>query len=184
MAMPTTTRRYTVEEVLAFPPDGNRYELVRGELLVTPAPTQRHQIVLEELFFRLREYLRPYARVARAFFSPADIIWSPEEYVQPDIFVVPASEVTGDWRDCQTLWLAVEVSSPRSARHDRVTKRQLYQKKGVATYWVVDVDARIVELWHPADQRPEIVSDLLRWRVLPDAPDLEIRLEEIFQDLP
>ncbi|MBI4500556.1 MAG: Uma2 family endonuclease [Gemmatimonadetes bacterium] len=182
--MPTTTRRYTVEEVLAFPADGNRYELVHGELLVTPAPTQKHQIVLKEIFFRLRQYLRPCATVARAFFSPADIIWSAEEYVQPDIFVVPAAEVTGDWRDCQTLWLAVEVLSPSSARHDRVTKRNLHQEKGVATYWVIDADARIVEVWRPDDQRPEIVSDLLRWRVTAEALDLEIRLEEIFRTLP
>ena len=73
MVMPTTTGRYTVEEVLAFPPDGNRYELVGGELLVTPAPSQRHQIVLDEVYFRLREYLGGCRTLARSFFSPADI---------------------------------------------------------------------------------------------------------------
>ena len=184
MVMPATTGRYTAEEVLAFPPDGNRYELVDGELLLTPAPTQRHQIVLEELLVRLREYLRRYSTVARAFFSPADIIWSRDEYVQPDIFVVPAAQVTGDWRDCRTLWLAAEVLSPSSARYDRVTKRSLYQRKGVATYWTVDTDAQLVEVWHPGDDRPEIVTDVLRWRVVPDATELEIRLEEVFSALP
>jgi Uma2 family endonuclease len=138
MGMPGTARRYTVDEVLAFPDDGNRYELVDGELLVTPSPAQPHQIVLGELYAQLRAYVKRRAHVARAFFAPADIIWGPEEHVQPDLFVVPATEVTDDWRDCRTLLLAVEVVSPSSARADRLTKRRLYQRRGVASYWVVD----------------------------------------------
>ena len=75
MVMPTTARRYTVEEVLAFPSDGNRYELVHGELLVTPAPGAIHQILVGELFRRLSEYLDSYTSVARVLLSPADITW-------------------------------------------------------------------------------------------------------------
>jgi Uma2 family endonuclease len=118
------------------------------------------------------------------FFSPADIVWSAEDYVQPDLFVVPADEVTGDWRDCQRLLLAVEVVSPSSARADRVKKRLLYQQRGVATYWVVDADACVVEVWRPNDTRPEIVTDALRWRVTSNAPELVIELEELFAKLP
>ena len=184
MGMPDTARHYTVDEVLAFPDDGNRYELVGGELLVTPSPAQRHQIVLDELYAQLRAYVKPHAHIARAFFAPADIIWGPDEYVQPDLFVVPANEVTGDWRDCRTLLLAVEVVSPSSARADRVTKRRLYQRRGVATYWVVDPDARLVEVWHPGDDRPEVVSDALRWRVAPDAEELVIGAQDLFSGLP
>jgi len=184
LVVPDSTRRYTVDDVLAFPEDGNRYELVRGELLVTPSPSQPHQIVLGELYLRLRHHLDPRPDVAVVFFSPADIIWSSEDYVQPDVFVVPADEVTGDWRDCRHLLLAVEVVSPSSARADRVKKRLLYQQRGVGTYWVVDPDARVVEVWHPDDTRPEIVTDVVRWRVTPDAPELVIELEELFAKLP
>jgi Uma2 family endonuclease len=59
MAMPHAARHYTVAEVLAFPPDGNRYEVVGGELLVTPAPRFRHQQTAARLFDALRAYLRP-----------------------------------------------------------------------------------------------------------------------------
>ncbi len=180
MGMPDTARRYTVDEVLAFPRDGNRYELVHGELLVTPAPSQPHQIVLGELFYRLRTYLEDSRDIARLFISPADIIWDPQEYVQPDLFVVPAREVTGNWRDCQTLLLAVEIVSPSSARYDRIVKRQLYQEHGVSTYWIVDPDAQVVEVWRPEDERPEIVTDVLRWRVGAEAEELEIDLGEFF----
>lgn len=183
MAMPDTARRYTVDEVLAFPDDGNRYELVHGELFVTPSPSQPHQGALSELHYLLRRYLAPLRDQARVYFAPADIIWSDADYVQPDLFVVPTAEVTGDWRDCQTLLLAVEVVSPSSARADRVKKRQLYQERGVATYWVVDVNARLVEVWLPGDERPEIVTDTLRWRVVPDAPDLSIDLPSLFAQI-
>jgi Uma2 family endonuclease len=184
MGMPNTAPRYTAEEVLAFPEDGNRYELVGGELLVSPAPSEPHQIVLGEFFVGLHGYLSPYRQVARVFFSPADIIWGPNDYVQPDLFVVPADEVTGDWRDCQHLLLAIEVVSPGSARADRWKKRRLYQTRGVATYWVVDVDAQLVEVWHPDDERPEIVTDALPWRVAPDAPEWVVELPGLFATVP
>ena len=91
MAMPDTARRYTVDEVLAFPSDGTRYELVQGELLVTPAPSQTHQRVLARLHLAIGPYVAAYGGVAVVFFSPADVIWGPEDYVQPDLFVVPSN---------------------------------------------------------------------------------------------
>ena len=162
MGMPQAARRYTVEEVLAFPNDGNRYELVHGELLVTLAPRSRHQLVAGELYYRLRRYLDEHGRDVRVVFSPADIRWPDEVLVQPDVFVVPVQElVAEDWSSVRTLLLAVEVVSPSSARYDRVVKRRAYLEHGVATYWIVDPDARVVQVWHPDDERPEIVTDLL-----------------------
>ena len=184
MVMPNAARRYTANDVLAFPPDRNRYEVVHGELLVTPSPSQPHQIVLRDLCELLLEYLHPFEQDAQLFFAPADIIWSEEDYVQPDLFVVPAQEVTGNWRDCRTVLLAVEVLSPSSARADRVTKRRLYQERGVGTYWVVDLVAGVVELWKPEDERPVVVTDTLRWRLKPEASELSIDLSELFRGLP
>jgi Uma2 family endonuclease len=184
MAMPDTARRYTVDDVLAFPDDGNRYELVRGELLVTPAPNQTHQRVLARLHLAIGPYLAGYEGGAVAFLSPADVIWGPEDYVQPDLFVVPSNEVTGDWRDCRTLLLAVEVVSPSSARADRTSKRRLYQRQGVATYWIVDPDAELVEVWHPDDDRPAIVTDTLRWRLAPEVSEFTLDVGRLFADFP
>ena len=154
MAMPAAAaRRYTVEEVLAFPEDGNRYELIRGELLVSPAPALRHS-------------------------------WGDDTLVQPDLFVAPPAELRRAWREVKTLLLAVEVLSPRSSRADRVLKRDAYREHGVGTYWIVDHRAGVVEVWRPGDERPEIVSTQLRWRIADAAPELAIDLERLFEGLP
>lgn len=185
MGMPDTARRYTVEEVLAFPSDGNRYELVHGELLVSPAPRLRHQLIVTRVLWLLLRYLEPHRDLAQALVSPADITWGTRDNLaQPDVFVVPVAETSEEWSSIRTLLLAIEVLSSSTARYDRITKRRLYQEHGVHTYWVVDPDARLVEVWRPGDERPEIVTDRLTWRVAPDAPELVIELGEVFGSEP
>jgi Uma2 family endonuclease len=183
MGMPDTARRYTVDEVLAFPADGNRYELVDGELLVTPAPGMPHQLVVGRLQVALAIYLKDRTD-AVVLASPADISWDREKLVQPDLFVFPVAEMSKSWKTVRTLLLAAEVVSPSSARGDRLVKRRLYQRQRVATYWVVDPDARLVEVWRPDDDRPAIITDVLRWRVAPDASDFEVELSTLFSGLP
>jgi Uma2 family endonuclease len=179
MGMPETARRYTAQMVRDLPDDGKRYEVVHGELLVTPSPRYPHQLVLGRLFAWVRAYLEGLGRADTVIFSPADISWDDETLVQPDLFVFPPDESSNDWRTIRTLLLAVEVLSPSSARADRVIKRRLYQEQRVETYWVVDIEARVVEVWHPGDERPEIVTGVLRWRV-PGGPELEVELAALF----
>ena len=88
MGMPAVAGDWTAEKVRALPQDGNRYEVVDGELLVTPAPAYRHQAVAFELLLRLNEYLRPTGNAA-VLFSPADIEFDARTLVQPDLFVYP-----------------------------------------------------------------------------------------------
>ena len=181
MGMPDLARRYTVDEVLAFPEDGNRYELVDGELLVTPAPRVRHQVVLGRLHLAVGRFLQDHP-VGDVFFAPADLFWRDTDYVQPDLFVVPVGQVTNDWRDIRSLLLAVEVVSPSSSRADRIMKRRLYQRMEVPAYWIVDPDARLVEVWRPGDTRPEIATETVIWQVAVAAAELRVALEEIFKD--
>jgi Uma2 family endonuclease len=98
--------------------------------------------------------------------------------------VVSTAEVTGDWRGVKHLCLVIEVVSRSSARGDRLVKRRAYQEAGVDTYWVVDPDRRVVEVWHPGDELPELVTGLLTWRLALDAPELKINLPELFTSLP
>lgn len=158
-------RHWTAAELRAIPDDRNRYEIVDGELLVTPAPAPRHQRLLRELFLDLQRYLVANP-VGELFFSPADIELSDDTVVQPDLFVIPLSdgESPEEWSEVGRLLLAVEVLSPSTARWDRTLKRRLYQRAGVPEYWIVDGDARLVERWRPDDERPEISAEVLEWR--------------------
>lgn len=186
MAMPVIpeSRRYTVQEVLEFPNDGNRYEVVQGELLVSPSPRNRHQVLLARLFSRLQEYLRSVGLRDAVLFSPADITWGEhprvaEDLVQPDLFVPDPEQNGREWIDISRLELAGEALSPSSLRADRVVKRKTYQRHGVRTYWVIDDDAKLVEVWHPEDERPEIVTETLTWRIQADSRELRIELKDL-----
>jgi len=172
---------YTADLVRALPDDGRRYEVVRGELLVTPAPRAWHQEIVARLFEEVRGYLRRES-VGHALLSPADISWSDDTLVQPDVFVVPLAEArTLDWRQMKTLLLAVEVLSPSTARADRFTKRRLYQEVGVPSYWIVDPDRRCVEVWTPEAAFPAVEWEVVTWRPAGADEALTIRLEELFR---
>ncbi|HXT16453.1 MAG TPA: Uma2 family endonuclease [Gemmatimonadaceae bacterium] len=91
-----------------------------------------------------------------------------KRWLQPDLLVVPNGELRKPSDYIRHLRLAVEVLSPSSARYDRVKKRPVYQRNRVADYWIVDGWSRTFELWHPDDERPEVVSETLMWR--PEGP--------------
>ena len=186
MAMPSTpvTRRYTVEEVYRLPADGNRYEVVDGELLVTPSPRTRHQAVIARLFAALHGYLEPLGLADTLFMGPADYFSGTDVYVQPDVLVCLPEEISADWRTVRHLRLVAEVISPASARGDRLVKRPAYQRAGVETYWVVDADRLAVEVWHPGDELPDIATRELTWRVTPEAPELRLDLSRLLSRLP
>lgn len=183
MGMPALdlTRRWTREEVLALPDDGNRYELVDGELLVSPGPRPLHELAVEELRFRLAQYVRVHD-LGTLFASRADLDLASGQLVQPDIFVTARRGIR-EWEEVGIPLLVVEVLSPRTARFDRVTKRGRYQRSGVPTYWIVDLDARLVERWTPESDRPEVLVDGISWQPIPGAPPLEIDLPAFFAEI-
>ena len=185
MVMAIHTGPWTVDMVRALPDDGNRYELVDGVLLVTPAPRPVHQLVIALLDRKLNAYLSTAAPELGVHLSESEITWGEEKtYLQPDIYVAPFAEFLGEWTAVRSLILTVEVLSPSSVEHDRETKRPVYQRHNVGTYWIVDIPARLVEVWRPGDAVPEVVRDTLRWKVRPDAPLLEIPLAEVFAGIP
>ena len=88
---------YTVDMVRALPEDGNRYEVVHGELLVTPAPRPWHEVILGRLHSTLATYLRDHS-VGHVFAGRSDISWGQDILVEPDLFVVPLEQArTLEW---------------------------------------------------------------------------------------
>ena len=169
MGMPARAqRRWTAQAVRQLiadaPLSSPRYELVDGELLVTPSPAPRHQEAVRLLLIALSEYCERH-QVGHALHSPADIELEAEDVRQPDVFVLPLAEwrrVLRDGFPARALILAAEVLSPSSARFDRVVKRPKYQRLA-SEYWIVDLDARLIERWRPGDARPEVLAERLEW---------------------
>jgi Uma2 family endonuclease len=186
MAMSAVSpRRWTRAEVERLvderPGYTPRYELIDGELLVTPAPNGRHQRII----LRLAQLLLPYVTehtIGEIFLGPAELPLVTGERYEPDLFVVPLAKgrrpamplaATKPVLICETL-------SPGSSRHDRITKRRAFQRNGVPDYWIVDGDAEVFEVWHPADERPEIADERLIWSPVGAIVPFELDVREFF----
>ncbi len=175
------TKEWTYEMLEALPDDGNRYEIIDGELLVTPAPAWSHQSVLWNLCVLFDAYLRQYP-FWHGLFAPADVVFDARNVVEPDLFIVPLIEgkAPRSLEEAGMLLLAIEVLSPSSHRADRTKKRILYQRFDVPEYWIVDSVGRLIERWRPGDERPEILTGLIEWLPSPAYSPLRIDLDEFF----
>jgi Uma2 family endonuclease len=137
MGMPAHEIQWTAEMARALPDDGNRYEVLDGELFVTPAPSLRHQAVLANLFAALHRYVADHG-LGWVWWSPADLQFSPRLLLQPDLFVVPdrGQGAPRAWDEVKELLLVVEALSPTTARADRrnapSTSRKAYQSSGLS----------------------------------------------------
>jgi Uma2 family endonuclease len=180
MGMPQTAEVWTAERIRALPDDRHRHEVVDGEHLVTPAPRVVHERAAGLLWDALRRYVRTHA-LGECFGSLSDLELDPRTLVQPDVFVTPRRRAKA-WSEMLPLWLAVEVLSASTARADRLVKRPRYQRAGIE-FWIVDLDARLVERWRPGDERPEVLAERLEWQ--PDAtlPPLALDLVALFREV-
>jgi Uma2 family endonuclease len=174
-------KHWTAADLREIPDDRNRYEIIDGELFVTPAPSWRHQDISMNLLLVINEYVTVH-RIGKLVMAPADVGLSDDTVVEPDLFVVPLVDGRRprSWDDVGRLLLVIEILSPSTARADRTIKRRRYQREGVPEYWLVDGDARVVERWRPADMRPEIVTDDLKWKPNSEIAALIIDLPVLF----
>lgn len=124
----------TREDLDRMPDDGNRYELIEGEIVVSPSPRSRHQVVLARLF-RLLDDARPPGLMV--LFAPLDVQLEEHSVVEPDLIVFDETALRERGLDSPPL-LAVEILSPRTRSLDLVRKKRLYERTGVASYWVID----------------------------------------------
>jgi len=178
----SATRIWTREEVLDLPDDGKKYELVDGELLVTPSPRGRHQRGVLELYKLVEPYVATQG-IGGVMALPSDLDLQSGQLVQPDLFVgalVDGREPV-EWEEFGVPILVVEVLSPSTAQDDRVRKRRLYQRVEVPVYWIMDLDARVVEVWTSDANRPGIEDERLNWQPDPAVPVLTIDLPAYFR---
>jgi Uma2 family endonuclease len=181
MGMPAQKTEWTAEMARALPDDGLRYEVLDGELFVTPAPGWAHQAVLARLFALIHTYVEKHS-LGWTRWSPADIEFSPRRLVQPDLFVVPdtGGGEPESWKQVTTLLLVVEATSPSTARADRTKKLKIYRDERIPEYWILDVHGHVVERWRPDEERPEILATTLAWQPDPKVEPLTIDVPDLF----
>ena len=174
-------RVWTRDEVLALPDDGNRYELVDGELLVSPGPRPLHQFAVHRLSVLLDPYVAGHG-FGTLTAGPADLDLRAGQVVQPDVFVLARVEGrrVRKWEEAGIPLLVVEVLSPSNPEFDRVKKRRRYMKARVPTYWIVDLDARLVEVWTPEVDRPVFATSSLTWAPTPAIAPFVLDLPAFF----
>lgn len=153
--MTTLSTTLTYQDYLLLPEDGKRYEIIEGDLSMTPAPLTRHQTMVGRIHYQLMAYLETHT-IGDVFIAPCDVLLSDTDVVQPDLLVVLHSG-----RACITENniqgppdLVVEILSPSTATRDRELKRKRYEHFGVREYWLVD----------PADNTLEILNLTTRQR--------------------
>jgi Uma2 family endonuclease len=181
MPPPVPAGQWTVDMLSSIPDDGNRYEIIDGELFVSPAPSYAHQRIVVRLTALFFEYLRDSSTV-EVIAAPADVRSGEKTSLQPDLFLIPfvdGEPVAGPAR-LRDVLLAIEVLSPSTAGFDRYKKRRAYLRQGVAEYWILDPEARFVERWLPDDRQPEIVRDGIAWTARGTDRPLEINLGLLF----
>ncbi|MGQ0650199.1 MAG: Uma2 family endonuclease [Gemmatimonadaceae bacterium] len=179
------THQWTREEVLALPDDGNRYELVDGELLVSPSPRGVHQQAVLRLYDRVAPYVRRH-RIGSIMLAPADLDLRSGQLVQPDLYVVPLGpdgREPLEWSEYDVPLLIAEVTSPATARYDRIVKRFRFQRSRVGEYWIVDPDARTFERWTPDEDRPEVLHEVVTWQAREGIEPLVIDVIDYFREV-
>jgi Uma2 family endonuclease len=176
---------WTYSEYARLPDDGNRYEVVDGEVLVTPAPTPHHQKVIMRLAVRLLEYVE--GRGAGWVLQDVDLLFVTGQFLRPDLLVVPAEGRPGitDRGVEVPPALVVEVLSPSSRTIDRVKKPRRYLEFGVPAYWVVDPFDGVVWIWEAGGdpESPRRESGTVRWSFPERAEPLHIEVPELVAPL-
>lgn len=185
MVMPAMVGAWTVDMLDALPEDGQRYEIIDGELFVTPGPAELHQDVVGALFRRLSDYLDA-SGTGKAMISPADVRTgdSARNRVQPDVFVVrlESGKRPPYPYELHDLLLAVEVVSPNNPILDYQVKRDLYLREGVGEYWVVNPEAMNVSRWQGRDDPGEVLSRTLTWHPIGMPSPFVLDLAQFFVD--
>jgi Uma2 family endonuclease len=182
MIRPKPWIKFTVKDYMSIP-EGKRYQLLDGEMILAPSPNINHQRILSRHWRALEDFVAA-NWVGEAFLAPCDVILSDHDVAQPDILFVSnaRSEIVTEPNIQGAPDLVVEILSPGTATYDREYKQALYSLHGVREYWLVDPDAETVQvlaegrqglLLHATHRRDESLTS-------PLLPGLAIDLDPVF----
>jgi len=175
-------RKLDYDDYVRLPDDGKRYEILDGELYVTPAPSPNHQRVSKRLQRKLEDYFEARG-LGEVFDAPIDMILGRHDIAQPDILVVADPGQVSDRGIEGAPLLAVEVLSPSTRRQDRTVKARRYAALGIPHYWIVDPEARSIACHTLAGEAYRLAITVEGGAVLVPAewPELSIALADLWR---
>jgi Uma2 family endonuclease len=181
-----TAKKYTSADLLLMPDDGNRYEIIEGELYVSKLPSAEHQFVCGQLFRYFQEW-NDQSGTGVAFIAPG-IVFSDDDDVGPDVVWVSHGRLAGALDHAghftRAPELVVEVLPPgkRNEHRDRVAKLALYSRRGVSEYWIVDWMQRLVEVYRREGDALKLTAKLYAEDTIdtPTLPGFSCQVAKLF----
>ena len=179
-----TKVKFTYEDYL-LTEEGKHYELIDGDLLLTPAPNISHHDSAKELFTLLLERLEKKG-LGKVFIAPVDVVFSETDVVQPDLLFISKDRLSiVTKKNIQGAPdLIIEILSPESEKRDRVLKRKLYHRNGVKEYWLVDTESKTIEVLtlSDGDYKTHAVVSENSTLTSPAFPTLSFSLKTVFPE--
>jgi len=182
--MTTQAKPVTYDDYLSLPDDGKKYEIIDGELIMSPSPGTDHQKISIRLAHILFSHVSS-KKLGEVFEAPIDIVLSMTDVVQPDIVFISSerTDIITKKNIIAAPDLVMEIISESTETLDRVTKKNLYERYGVREYWIVNPETRVVEQYILKEKSFESKGKFSDDQVVDVQviPDLSIDLKTIFQ---
>ena len=180
----TSKQKYTYQDYLKLPDDGNRYEIISGDLIMPPAPNTIHQKVALKIEYELLKFNDKEIK-GELFHAPYDVVMSDMNVVQPDILFVKTenSGIITDKNIDGAPDLIIEILSPLSRHYDQVQKKETYARFDVSEYWIVDPIKQSIEVYLNKEYEFELKQRLIREGAAKSEvlPGFQVDLKEIFK---
>ena len=177
-------RPCTYEDYIKLP-EGAPYQLIGGELVMTPSPTPYHQKVSKRLEFMIYEYVERKNQLGEVYAAPLDVCLEEEETYQPDIIFISKErlQIIKENMVEGAPDLVIEILSPSSAYYDLRHKKTIYARHGVREYWIVDPLEQSIEIYENRDGEFMLIGSVARQGVVRSAiiSGLEFELGTIFK---
>ena len=182
MTTQTAKVKYTYEDYMRTP-DDIRYELLDGELILSPSARTAHQRSSRKISHPLITFVEQ-NELGEVFVAPYDVVLDDFNVVQPDILFVSneRAHIITDLNIQGAPDLVIEILSPSTARRDRTQKRDLYARHGVPEYWLANTDAESVLVLTLQDGEYRIAGIYTKGQTLtsPLLQDFSLNIDDIF----
>jgi Uma2 family endonuclease len=165
-------------------PEGAPYQLIGGDLIISPAPNKYHQTILKRLTYFLYDYAEVRNEIGEVFVSPVDVFFDEKNSFQPDIIFLLKQNIN-IFKEDKVIGapdIIIEILSPSNAYYDLKYKKNIYEKYGVKEYWIVDPIEMNIEIFENLDGRFVLINRIEKTGILKSKiiKDLEIDLNKVF----